>query len=99
MTYKREYYIYILGNISRTVLYIGFTGNLGARLWEHRSDLMKGFTQKYQVHDLLYYEIFDDPENAILREKQLKNWNRKKKEELIKKFNPGQVDLYDSVHG
>ncbi len=97
--YKREYYVYILGNVSRTVLYVGFTGNLGARLWEHRNETLKGFTQKYHVHDLLYYEIFDDPENAILREKQIKGWSRKKKEELIVKFNPGQVDLYDKVHG
>jgi len=95
--YKREYYVYILGNVSRTVLYVGFTGNLGARLWEHRNDLVKGFSQKYHVHDLLYYEIFDDPENAILREKQIKNWNRKKKESLIIKFNPGQVDLYEEI--
>jgi len=97
--YKREYYVYILGNISRTVLYVGFTGNLGARLWEHRNDMVEGFTQKYQVHDLLYFEIFEDPENAILREKQLKGWTRKKKESLITKFNPGQVDLYEKVHG
>lgn len=95
--YKKEYFVYILGNISRTVLYIGFTGNLGARLWEHRNDLVKGFSQKFHVHDLLYYEIFDDPENAILREKQIKNWNRKKKEALIVSFNPGQRDLYEEI--
>ncbi len=96
--YKREYYVYILGNIARTVLYVGFTGNLRARVWIHRNDLIEGFTKKYQVHDLLYYEIFEDPENAILREKQLKGWNRKKKEALICEFNPGQVDLYDEIH-
>jgi len=95
--YRREYYVYILGNISRTVLYVGFTGNLGARLWSHRNDSVEGFTKKYQVHDLLYYEIFDDPENAILREKQIKNWNRRKKESLIAKFNPGQFDLYEKI--
>lgn len=95
--YKKQYVVNILGNISRTVLYIGITGNLGARLWEHRNERVKGFTEKYHVHDLLYYEIFEDPENAILREKQLKAWNRKKKDELITKFNPGQVDLYDQV--
>ena len=97
--YKREYYVYILGNVSRTVLYVGFTGNLGARLWQHRNDLVKGFSQKYHVHNLLYYELFEDPENAILREKQIKGWSRKKKEELISEFNPGQVDLYDKVYG
>lgn len=97
--YRREYYVYILGNVSRTVLYIGFTGNLAARLWQHRNDLVKGFTQKYQVHDLLYYEIFEDPENGILRERELKGWTRKKKEALISQFNPGQEDLYDKVHG
>lgn len=95
--YKREYFVYILGNISRTVLYIGITNNLKARLWQHRYELVDGFTKKYQVHDLLYYEIFEDPENAILREKQIKGWSRKKKEELIVEFNPGQMDLYDQV--
>lgn len=87
--YKRQYFVYILGNVSRTVLYVGVTGNLGARLWEHRNKMVKGFTQKYHVHDLLYYEIYKDPENAILREKQIKGWDRKKKEILISKFNPG----------
>mgnify|MGYP001577344120 CR=1 FL=1 len=95
--YKREYYVYILGNISRTVLYVGFTGNLGARLWEHRNDLVKGFSQKYQIHDLVYYEIFSDPENAILREKQIKNYSKKKKEEMILKFNPLVKDLYQAI--
>ena len=96
--YKREYYVYILGNVSRSVLYVGFTGNLGARIWVHRNDMVEGFTKKYQVHDLLYFEIFEDSENGILREKQLKGWSRKKKEDLITKFNPGQVDLYNEIH-
>lgn len=96
--YKKQYFVYILGNVSRTVLYIGVTGNLGARLWEHRNEMVKGFTQKYHVHDLLYYEIYEDPENAILREKQIKGWDRKKKEGLISKFNLGQKDLYEEVN-
>ena len=93
--YKKEYYVYILGNISRTVLYTGFTDNLGARLWQHKNEVVEGFSKRYRVHDLLYYEIFNDPENGILREKQIKGWSRKKKEKLISEFNPGQVDLYE----
>lgn len=95
--YKKEYFVYILGNISRTVLYIGITDSLVSRVWQHKNELAEGFTKKYRIHDLLYYEIFRDPENAILREKQLKGWSRKKKETLIAKFNPSQKDLYDEI--
>lgn len=94
---KKQYYIYILSNFTRTVLYTGITDNLIRRVWEHRSDLVKGFSQKYQVHSLLYYEVFEDPESAIEREKQIKSWNRKRKEELITKFNPGLVDIYNDI--
>lgn len=75
----KQYYIYILSNFSRTTLYCGVTNDLKRRVWEHKNDLVKGFSQKYQIHDLVYYEIFDDPENAIEREKQIKNYSRKKK--------------------
>lgn len=94
---KKQYYIYILSNFTRTVLYTGITDNLIRRVWEHRNDLVKGFSQKYQVHSLLYYEVFEDPESAIEREKQIKSWNRKRKEELITKFNPGLVDIYNDI--
>lgn len=94
---RKQYYIYILSNFTSTVLYTGITDNLIRRVWEHKNDLVKGFSQKYQVHSLLYYEIFNEPEAAIEREKQIKSWNRKKKEELITKFNPGLIDLYKSL--
>lgn len=94
---KKQYYIYILSNFTRTVLYTGITDNLIRRVWEHKNDLVKGFSQKYQVHDLLYYEIFNNPESSIEREKQIKSWSRKRKEELIMKFNPELVDLYQSI--
>ena len=93
----KQFYVYILTNHSRTTLYCGVTNNLKRRTWEHKQDLVEGFTQKYQIHNLVYYEIFDDPENAILREKQIKNYSRKKKEEMILKFNPKVQDLYPTI--
>lgn len=83
----KQYYIYILRS-NTGVLYIGITSNLIKRLWEHKNKLVKGFTNKYNVDKLIYYEIYEDAENAILREKQLKKWSRKKKILLITKVNP-----------
>lgn len=94
---SKQYYVYLLSNYTRTALYCGVTNDLKRRVWEHKNDLVKGFTQKYQIHDLVYYEIFDDPENAIEREKQIKNYSRKKKEEIILKFNPQVKDLYPEI--
>ena len=94
---SKQYYVYILTNFSKTVLYTGVTNNLKRRVWEHRQDLLKGFTQKYQVHSLVYYEVASDPESAILREKQIKNYSRKRKEEIILKFNPKVEDLYRDI--
>lgn len=94
---SRQYYVYILSNFTRTVLYTGVTNNLVKRIHQHKNDLVKGFTQRYQIHDLVYYEIFNDPESAIEREKQVKNYSRKKKEEIIQKFNPELKDLYEEI--
>lgn len=88
----KSYYIYILTNRSGT-LYIGVTSNLAKRLWEHKNNVVKSFTENYNIHKLIYYEIFSDVENAILREKQLKNWSRKKKLDLIKKKNPTFIEI------
>jgi len=82
-----QYYIYILRN-HKGLFYIGITNNLVRRLWEHKEKLVEGFTKKYNVTILVYYEIYQDPQIAIEREKQLKNWTRKKKIELINKSNP-----------
>lgn len=91
---NKNYYIYILSNFTKTVLYTGVTNNLIYRVWQHKQNLVEGFTKKYSVHYLVYYEIFGDPQSAIEREKQIKSWSRKKKNELIRKFNPTLKDLY-----
>jgi len=85
---KREYYVYILSNWNRRVLYIGVTNDLERRIYEHKTGMIKGFTKKYNVHDLVYYETTDDIGVAIAREKQLKGWRRERKLELIKTINP-----------
>ena len=87
------YFVYILSNWDDSVLYIGVTGNLPRRLYEHRSGLVDGFTKKYNVHKLVYYEQTNDVYSAISREKQLKNWSRIKKNTLIQKANPKWIDL------
>lgn len=91
------YFIYILTNISHTVLYVGITNDLKRRVYEHKNKLVEGFTDKYNVNKLVYYEFFEDPASAIRREKQLKGGSRKKKEELINKNNPQWKDLYDEL--
>ncbi len=95
--FSRLYYVYILSNFRRTVLYTGITSSLVKRVYEHKNNLAKGFTKTYQIHDLIYYEIFDDPTSAIEREKQIKGWTKKKKDKLIVKFNPELKDLYESI--
>ncbi len=91
---KNQYYIYILANKRNGTLYIGVTSNLAKRVYEHKNNIIKGFTKKYNIHKLAYYEITNDVESAIRREKQLKNWNRKWKLKLIEKNNPEWIDLY-----
>ena len=76
---------------------MGFTSALPKRIWEHKNDIVKGFTNKYQVHILFYYEAFEDKEPALKREKQLKRWRRKWKLKLIEKHNPEWKDLYDEI--
>ena len=93
---SKTYYVYILGN-SRPTLYIGVTNNLVRRVWEHKKGLVDGFTKKYGLKKLLYFEQFSYVEDAIRREKQLKHWNRKWKLDLIKKTNPEFRDLYASI--
>jgi len=80
-----------------TVLYTGITGNLIKRAYEHKQKLVQGFTKKYNINKLVYYEIFDDPENAIAREKQIKAGSRKRKIALIESKNPEWKDLYDEI--
>lgn len=89
----RQPAVYIMGN-DKPVLYIGVTSNLIKRVYEHKHNLADGFTSKYNVHKLLYYEIYETMVSAITREKQLKAWHRKWKLNLIRKINPDFKDLY-----
>jgi putative endonuclease len=94
---KKSYYTYILSNKYNTVLYVGITDQLIKRASQHKQKLVEGFTKKYNVDKLVYYEIYEDPINAINREKQLKAGSRKKKVDLIEKDNPGWKDLYEEL--
>ena len=94
---KKQATVYILASEYNGTLYIGVTSNLIQRIWQHRSDLIEGFTKKYTVHFLVYYELHEDMPTAILREKQLKKWNRQWKINLIKKFNPTWKDLWQEL--
>ena len=87
------YFVYILSNWNDSVVYIGVTSNLPKRLYEHRNGLADGFTKKYNVHKLVYFEQTNDVYSAISREKQLKKWRRSKKDQLIKLQNPTWRDL------
>ncbi len=88
-----EYYVYILANKTNTTLYVGMTNDLKRRLYEHKHKLLEGFSKKYNVDKLVYYESTSDVKTAIQREKNIKKWNRSWKEELIKKTNPEFKDL------
>ena len=89
-----EYYVYILASKKNGTLYIGVTSDLIKRVYEHKNELVESFTQKYAIHNLVYFEITESIESAIMREKQLKKWNRAWKINLIEKSNPGWNDLY-----
>lgn len=89
--------VYILASKRNGTLYTGVTSNLIQRVWEHKNDLVKGFTNKYHVHMLVYFELHEDMLAAITREKQLKKWNRKWKLALIEKDNPQWNDLWDDI--
>ncbi|MCX6829481.1 MAG: GIY-YIG nuclease family protein [candidate division Zixibacteria bacterium] len=91
------YFIYILASRKNGTLYVGVTNNLPRRTYEHRNGLIEGFTKKYAVHQLVYFEDCGDISSAITREKQLKFWKRKWKIELIESFNPEWRDLYDEI--
>jgi putative endonuclease len=94
---KRRYCIYILASDKNGTLYIGVTNNLAKRIYEHKNKIIKGFTEKYKVDKLVYYEIHGEVSAALYREKQLKKWNRQWKVELIEKENPGWTDLYNKI--
>ena len=89
----KQYYVYIITNKSNRVLYTGVTNNLRKRVYEHKNKLVKGFTNKYNVGKLVFYDVYEDVESAILREKQIKGWLRRKKIALIESMNPEWRDL------
>lgn len=93
----KTYYVYFLSNATNRVLYIGVTNDLIRRVYEHREHLVAGFTQKYNVSKLVYFEQVEDVRSAISREKQLKRWRREKKNFLVDRFNPAWKDLYPEL--
>ena len=93
----KTYYVYILASKRNGTLYIGITNDLIRRIYEHKNNLIGGFTKKYNVHMLVHYEETNCIESALQREKHLKRWNRKWKLELIEKENPEWEDLYNSL--
>jgi putative endonuclease len=94
---SKQYFVYIMANKHNTVLYTGITSDLKKRVYEHREKLVSGFTKKYNISKLVYYEMYQDPENAILREKQLKAGSRQKKIDLINTMNKEWMDLYEVI--
>ncbi len=95
-----QYYVYILSNDHNSVVYTGVTNDLVRRIYEHKNNLDKSsFTARYNVHKLVYYEVTGSAESAIEREKQIKSWSRKKKNDLITKKNPAWRELYAELIG
>ena len=95
----RQPAVYILASKPRGTLYIGVTSNLVKRVWEHQHDQVDGFSKRYAVHDLVWYELDSDMRSALEREKRLKSWKRLWKIELIEGFNPQWEDLYPKILG
>lgn len=94
---EKRFYVYILAKARNSTFYVGVTSDLRKRIWEHKNELVEGFTQRYKIKTLVYFEIFDDAENAIKREKRLKKWPRDWKMRVIEKINPNWRDLYDDI--
>jgi len=95
--FRKNYYVYILASERNGTLYIGATSDLRKRMYQHKNNLIEGFTKRYKVHKLVYYEQTDDVYGAIKKEKELKNWKRKWKLDLIEENNPDRDDLCNSL--
>jgi putative endonuclease len=93
----KNYYVYLLASSKRGTLYCGVTSNLVARVWQHREKLAEGFSEKYAVSMLVWYEVHEDVHAALMREKQIKKWNRIWKIELIEKENSEWRDLFPDI--
>lgn len=96
---EKHYYVYVLANKRRGRTYVGVTSNLVQRVWQHKEEQVEGFTKRYGIKMLVWFEQHENVEQAILREKQIKNWNRVWKIELIEAVNPKWNDLYETIIG
>ncbi|MDX9917641.1 MAG: GIY-YIG nuclease family protein [Gudongella sp.] len=92
------YFVYIMSNWNNKVIYTGVTNDLGRRVYEHKNKLVEGFTEKYNVNKLVYYDLIEDIIVAISREKEIKGWKREKKDELINSFNPKWKDMSKDIY-
>lgn len=97
MVYEKNFAVYILASKRNGTLYTGVTSNLAQRVWQHKNHITKGFTDDFAVTQLVWFEIHENAEAAIVREKQIKKWNRKWKLELIEKTNPNWNDLWADI--
>ncbi len=93
----KQFYVYILASKRNGTLYIGVTSNIVQRVWQHKNNMVKGFTKKYSVKALVYYEVHANADSAIAKEKQLKKWRREWKLRLIEEKNPNWNDLYNEI--
>jgi putative endonuclease len=91
------YYVYLLASQKHGTLYVGVTSNLLGRVYQHKTDVVRGFTRRYHVHLLVWFECYDDPLTAIAREKEIKKWRREWKINLIESTNPEWLDLYEAL--
>jgi putative endonuclease len=91
------YYVYLLASQKHGTLYVGVTSNLLGRVYQHKTGVVRGFTRRYHVHLLVWFECYDDPLNAIAREKEIKKWRREWKINLIESTNPEWLDLYETL--
>jgi putative endonuclease len=96
---EKQFYVYILAKGRNSTFYVGVTSDLVKRVWQHKNEVADGFTKKHGIKTLVYYEAFDDAENAIKREKRLKKWTRESKMRVIEEMNPEWSDLYDGICG
>jgi putative endonuclease len=96
---EKQFYVYILASKRNGTLYTGVTSDLIQRVWQHEQDLVEGFTKRYRVKKLVYYEVHNNAESAITREKQIKKWRRKWKLRLIEEKNPQWKNLFDEIVG
>jgi len=94
---KKKFYVYIIAKACNSTFYVGVTSDLPKRVWEHKNEIADSFTKKYDIKTLAYFEIHENAEAAIKREKQLKKWNRPWKMRLIEEQNPDWNDLYDKI--